>query len=416
MEIAQQRMLGSYPFHARFLARWQTHPYDAVKTMGVTIEGGSLILYYNPEFVLGCSLPELVGVLLHEVGHVLYGHLHLDHSRLPDGRALTIAEEVTCNEHILEPLPGSPLLLAHYPALPPDEDTLSRYRRLAEARKSRERIRPHGKGGPGTKNKGGDVPNSPPAGRKNGPRQPDSHEVDTLDDHGLWTRARSDSSAGKLAIKVMVREAAAELTPDQWKSMPNGLRKRVAEVLRGDGAGRGAEQVSPSADSRVDWGRLLRRFVQSPAAPLPAYSRPSRRFPDLVGVIPGQLHRPTRLTVMVVVDTSGSIRSRQLGQISRELDRIASTCNVTVVECDARVQAVYPYRGEISCFRGRGGTDLRPSFERPLLKRLKPDAIIVFTDGFGPAPSRRPGVPTLWCLTQNGHRPAGWGLELRLPF
>ena len=53
----------------------------------------------------------------------------------PDRRALVIAQEVTANEWVKEDLPGEPILLSHFPELPADEDTRTRYRRLARVSK-----------------------------------------------------------------------------------------------------------------------------------------------------------------------------------------------------------------------------------------------------------------------------------------
>src|SRR5262249_6759735 len=128
---AQQRMLRAYPFYARFVAAWRCQATTRVATMGVTVEHGTIVLYYHPAFVVACTYPELVGVLLHETHHLLFEHLFLDPAQFPDAQALLIAEEVTANEWIHEPLPGTPILLAHFPQLPANEDTLTRYKRLA---------------------------------------------------------------------------------------------------------------------------------------------------------------------------------------------------------------------------------------------------------------------------------------------
>lgn len=118
---------------------------------------------------------------------------------------------------------------------------------------------------------------------------------------------------------------------------------------------------------------------------------------------------------MAVLDTSGSISTAMLEAIAGELDRLASYHAVTVVECDAAVQAIYVYRGRLTAVRGRGGTDLRPPFDPALLRQVCPEVVVYFTDGGGPAPDAPPAVPVIWCLTPGGQRPAQWGRVLRLP-
>jgi hypothetical protein len=45
---------------------------------------------------------------------------------------------------------------------------------------------------------------------------------------------------------------------------------------------------------------------------------------------------------------------------------------------------------------------------------VRPDVLVYFTDGHGPAPKERPVVAVIWCLTPAGRRPAPWGWLLRM--
>ena len=67
---------------------------------------------------------------------------------------------------------------------------------------------------------------------------------------------------------------------------------------------------------------------------------------------------------MAVIDTSASITPDLLEMINGELIRLAHEHRVTVVECDAEIQRVYPFKA-IRNVQGRGGTDLRPPLCRP---------------------------------------------------
>jgi predicted metal-dependent peptidase len=99
----------------------------------------------------------------------------------------------------------------------------------------------------------------------------------------------------------------------------------------------------------------------------------------------------------------------ELSEIALQLAELASFADVTVVECDARVQRVYRFYGRLEAVVGRGGTDLRPPFDRDLLARFRPDGFVYFTDGLGPFPLRDPGVPTLWVLTKPVDFRCPWG-------
>ena len=104
---------------------------SGINSMGVTVRNRRVWLLYEPSFVCDCNMEELIGVLNHEVNHILFGHVFVDRSRFAEPTARIIAEEVTVNEWISEPLLGVPLTLDQFPELPPNEDTDTRYKRLA---------------------------------------------------------------------------------------------------------------------------------------------------------------------------------------------------------------------------------------------------------------------------------------------
>jgi predicted metal-dependent peptidase len=116
---------------------------------------------------------------------------------------------------------------------------------------------------------------------------------------------------------------------------------------------------------------------------------------------------------MAAVDTSASVSPELLEQISAELKRLAEDYDVLVVECDAEIQSVYPYR-PLESVRGRGGTDLCPPLKPEFLRQHDVDLAIYFTDGFGDAPEKPPGIPVVWCITENGECPVEWGREVRM--
>ena len=105
------RLARKYPFYGAVLARGEVRP-EPVGTLAVTIRGDRLTFLYDPEFVRTTPADVLIGGLHHEVLHVVLGHLEADPSKSPDREARVVAEEVTCNEHIQEPLP--PDVLRHH--------------------------------------------------------------------------------------------------------------------------------------------------------------------------------------------------------------------------------------------------------------------------------------------------------------
>lgn len=372
LKIAAKRLVRAYPFHAHLLALARLLEEPDVKTMGVTVRAAELTLLFNTDFVLDCDLGELEGVLHHEVLHVLFGHLMMGAELYPDAVALTIAEEVTVNEFVPERLPGRPILLKQFPRLPALEDTETRYRRLASRGSS---------------------------GRDPGP----------IDDHGVWDDVRAQGQGAEAIIMSAVERAAGNTTAEEMDRTPQQMQEIIEKARRGAAAGRSVEGVSANQADTVPWQQVLRRFVGRQTIPQPSYLRPPRRFPELVGILPGTARKQGRPRVMAVIDTSGSITSGLLEQIARELQRLGTSHEVVVVECDAEIHRTYAFKGELTDVCGRGGTDLCPPFEPAVLAKIRPDVLVYFTDGQGPAPVTPPRVPVLWCLTPGATVPAKWG-------
>jgi predicted metal-dependent peptidase len=377
VRLAIRGLAADYPFHATLLAKWRLVANRRVPTAGVTSQIEHVYLIVNPEFVLTIAADELAGVLHHELNHVLFGHLFAPLGRYPDRWARVVAEEVTVNEWVPEPLPGDPIVLARFPYLPPMEDTDTRYRRLAFE-----------------------------------PRE-DLAAAGTVDDHALWELTREAGEAGRLTASMAVREAAQEVGYDVWAAIPEAQRAVIGRI-HGVADGTNREALLRGGRSTVDWQGALRHLVGERLRREPRLGRPPRRFPHLAGVVPGTSRTPERPRVLAVIDTSGSIDGTTLAAMSVELDALSTGADVTVAECDFRIRAVYPFAGPLRAVRGGGGTDLRPALEPCFLHRHRADAVVYLTDGLGPAPEKAPRVPVFWCLTPDGCRPANWGRTLRM--
>lgn len=386
VRAAAKRLASAYPFHAAILARLIVVANRSLPTAGVTARSEGVYLIVNPMFLLGITEDEVVGVLHHEVNHILFGHVFTPRGAFEDQRALVIAQEVTVNEWVPEPLPGRPLVLARYPKLPANEDTATRYRRLAR-------------------------PPLPNSKKRRAPR------LQTVDDHGVWADAVDAGEAAWLAARILVRAAAERIGPRAWMRLPPALREAVVAAHGpGGGAGRGSdiEALLGTGASTVDWRGALRRLVTAETGRESRYGRPPRRFPHLAGVVPGTGRASVKPKLLAVVDTSGSVNHTMLEDIAAELRALSKTSTVTIAECDTEIHDVYAFDGRMKQATGRGGTDLRPPFDLAFLREHRPDAVVYFTDGDGPAPASGPRVPVYWCLTEGGRRPANWGRVLQM--
>lgn len=386
VRIAMQRLAGNYPFHARILERFALRCRTNITTMAVTVTGDNVLLLYNPDFVCDIHMEEVGGVLLHEVHHVVFGHILADPADYPDHWARTVAEEVTVNEFVKEPLPGEPILLGQFPELPKMESTDQRYKRLMQRTDRAPSVFPC-LGSSGLIGAG----------------------LMTVDDHSVWEEARQDLQRSENALRAVVQDAVIDVGIE---NVPEELRERIRRMGIGRFGGRTSQAIGETR-GKIKWVQFLRRFVGRHLKSKPDFRQPPRRFPHLVGVFPGRRRRQGRPHILVVIDTSASMTIGLLEQVNGELSRLATEYLVTVVECDAKIQQVYPYR-RVQSVQGRGGTDLRPVFEPSFMNVHRPDLIVYFTDGQGPAPTNAPPIPVLWCLTPHGVLPTTWGQTIKM--
>jgi predicted metal-dependent peptidase len=353
--------------------------------MGVAFDDRfRLRLYFNASYIRSITREERKAVVVHELNHVVFNHLRTPpwgkepqdpakHDHLM--RAWTLACEASANEYVPYELPGTPITYASL-GLPPGESTEKRFSRLRKRKDLRYEARDF---------------------------------MDNLvrhDKEGIVETSSRRPTELAAAAKGVVVDALAELGGE----IPDWLDG----LLRHDGTYSNLEKLGRTNSRQIRWDTLLRSMVRRAADRRTVRNWPSRRRPRDVGVIPGHRSRRSPCTVLVAIDTSGSMSTAALEKVSAEIDRlIAEGARVALVQCDQIIQSEgWMTRGErADAVQGRGGTSLRPPFDPGILAKYRPDVVAYFTDGFGEAPELPPtGIETLWILVGTGaKRPADWG-------
>jgi len=214
---------------------------------------------------------------------------------------------------------------------------------------------------------------------------------------------------------------STEVSEQLAESIVRSMVQEAYQKSRGNVPGNIKQMIDDILKSKVNWRAILRNFVakRRSTKKSPTWRKRSRRLGTMV---PGN-KKNRKLNLVVAVDTSGSVSDKELALFSGEIQKIFQNgADITVIECDAHIQNVYKYDKKLEkkggmTFAGRGGTDFRPVFEYimdPVKTKIKPDAVIFLTDGYGPAPDVFK-IPTLWCLTPGGRRPynSGMGGEVK---
>lgn len=384
--IASRDWLARYPFHAAVLARIEVVSDASVQWMAVSLDRGRYYLHVHFD-QLRAQPQFAAGILLHELHHVVLGHLA--HPKFRDDVAypevMETCMEMSANDGITEPLPN-PIVWENFArfGVRSSQSTLERYEALLPIERKGALAKALRDGG-----------------------------ADNVDDHGPWQKGEGQGAGSLERTRELVERSLDEakqegLAPDARIA---GLSPgRLLEAL-------GGASARAERESSIDWKAALAGLVQRLRAPTRTWSRPNRRFADRVGEIPGRAYRTgssSRPSVLAVIDTSASIERADLQRIAAEFERLAPYARVVVAECDTEVSRVYPFAGAIDAVVGRGGTDLRPPFAPALLAREAIDAVVYFTDGEGPFASEHPGIPTLWVLTNDAPFACPWGERARL--
>jgi hypothetical protein len=182
-----------------------------------------------------------------------------------------------------------------------------------------------------------------------------------------------------------------------WKSWITSVRNHLPAGLALTPAER--RLLYPEEKSTMAWQQLLRNFATSHQQTRLKHTlhRPSKRY----GTRPG-ITIATTTSLLIALDTSGSIHARDLSRFLDEIDRIYHFIpNITLVTCDNTIRNVYSYRGMRNmAMQGGGGTSFDPVFI--FAHQQKYERIIYFTDGKGMPPQSKPLASVLWVISPGG--------------
>jgi len=213
-----------------------------------------------------------------------------------------------------------------------------------------------------------------------------------------------------------------------------GISKAEADLIRGKVAqdikeGNGIGRVSAGMrrwsedylNPQLDWRTLLAKYIRSSVRAVIgcqdySYKRPSKRRWGRV-ILPRMIGHEAK--VSIVVDTSGSMGKGEIGACLGEVKGIARAAGFDspVLFVDTEVCSRGVAGQDLSTsVAGGGGTDMARGIEQALEDKVKPDAVIVLTDGVTGWPSVQPEKPVIICLTPNAYEmeTPDWAKVVRL--
>ena len=406
---ARTQLLLNQPFFGTLCLRLKLMT-GQVPTMATD---GRRILY-DPGFVNSLQPAELEAVLAHEVLHCALGHHCRRGQRDPElwNRAADYAI--------------NPLLLANGFCLPADAlvdpafDNLSAeeiYSRLqkngsgensAQSPSADNRCRSTGpQDGSSQQPSGAPSPNqipNPPIGASGGKSGVTSHAgafgevLDATDEDG---KPASEAEKSRQQHEWNIAADQAIRSAKACGHEPTCIDRPLAE----------------SRQSRQDWRTILRDFIAARAPSDYRWNPPNRRY-IASGLYLPSVQRAGLGTIVIGVDTSGSIGEEELEQFAGEISAISDDAQpeaIHVVYCDAAIQAVQEFGPSEPIHlepKGGGGTDFRPVFTWIEENQVEPACLIYLTDLCCRSYPNPPDYPVLWVTDSRRIGPFGETVQI----
>lgn len=243
----------------------------------------------------------------------------------------------------------------------------------------------------------------------------EDEEKQTGRDHG------SGDGSGSEGFDEHGWQDAEELSKEEkdalQKDIEQALRRGESEAKR-CGAGKGdiAAEVGQLLRPKIDWRQALREFITTNCVQKDdsTYRRINRRFHALDLILP-TTYGENLGHIVLGADLSGSMWGGNPSPMTKILSEVVSVAHmvnpehIDLLYWDSHVAGHEEYkRGDYesiaSAMRPRGGGGTDPSCVERYLKEnnIKPDCIVMLTDGetFGQWGSQWP-APILWVIVEN---------------
>lgn len=359
------------PFYGMYMLLLDKKVSKKVPTAGVSKQGINYKLDVNEEFWSNLEPNHRIGLLHHELLHIVFFHL-LRHDEFENQMIANIAMDIEINQFIdKQYLPPGGMTLETFADLnlEPKKGTRYYYDKLQQAANNSPKIKivMEAMTNGDTHDGDGDlVPNH------------DWEEFDNLSDtEKKLLGAQIDHHLKEIANSIKNRG-----------TIPGELQSYIDNLFK----------VEPP---KFDWKGYVRRFAGGSSK---VYTKKMQRKENKRFVEDAGLKIKKKRHLLVAIDTSGSVSDGELKEFMNEVHHIYKTgSDVSILQCDTDVRSVKPFKPSDKIeIHGRGGTDFQPIIEYTNNHTSVYTGLIVFTDGEAPAPSKCQ-IRTLWVHSSNSN-------------
>ena len=370
MTKARTELVLKYPFFGKLalgLEIIESDKFDTMATDGQRI-------YYNPEWTKSITHQERVGVIAHEILHVVYKH-HLRRGKR-DAYYWNVAGDYVINDILLEDgfiLPEGGLHNSEYASMQTEKVYDLVYQ------ESKDDSGDDASGGDGDGDDSGDDGKAPSWGEV----------IDAVNDEG---GSLSDADIKELEREINVSVLQAVQSAKGIGGKGSAFQKMIESVKQ----------------DKVDWEDVLANHMLDNLTPCDYnFNNPDRRFIYQDMYLPSVEKEPNQ-NIAIAIDTSGSIYEDTKAMFLDAINNIITVGKpnkVSLIYCDDHVQEVKTfYKGEkITLDHLWGGcTDYEPVFKY-IDKELDNDVsyLVYLTDGYCWCDRLvEPDYPVIWATTE----------------
>lgn len=209
-------------------------------------------------------------------------------------------------------------------------------------------------------------------------------------------------------------DGAKQLSDDEKQALARDIDNAVRQgaLLAGKVGSGGNRDIDELLKAQIDWREALREFVQSTCAgsDYATWRKPNRRYLSSGYYLPSSVSEQVG-ELVIAIDMSASIGSREVSQFLGEVKAICDTVHpeqVRLLYWDTEVCADEVYdRGQLESLvtstkpAGGGGTIVTCVPAYMATKSIKPQAVVVLTDGYLGSNWGNWNAPVLWCIMGN---------------
>ena len=339
--ITNPEFVKEYVFYSSMIAQCKIQFEDIPAPAGVSFCDTYYILYINNEEFGKFTLKERIGILKHEMLHILNNHVQRGKIGQveKDQYIWNVSTDLAINQLIKrEHLPDAGIHIA--------DEMFSKFEKLLSSEMYYELLLNESK--------------------NNQKQEKEEKEDSKSPDHSTWEKTQGNPEVQKDVTKKMIETSIEKAQGNVSKDILDSLKLFQKKA-------------------KVNWKKALRNLTaRQRIGHIKTIQRLDRRFPmreDLKGN-----KKDNKFNLLVVLDISGSMENKD---ILLGLNEIYNICKLNksdmkLIQVDSEIKGVETYTPKSKLFKrkGMGGTKLFPAIKYIKENKLNPDGLIIITDGY----------------------------------